>query len=359
MQPEKRPRKKTYDDHEDHDSSHGPVHDESNWLVSYADMMTLLFGFFVLMYSFSRIDKEKFDIVRKDLVKYFGGKMVEEPGAPEGIRKLSKEVESSVGSSLDNDKKQFNVKTEGTNIVVSIASDILFQPGSARPSEKAIGSINKIYETIKSKKIEMIEVEGHTDSDPISTPIFPSNWELSTSRAASIVRIFQNLSVPAARLKAAGFADSRPLADDVNTENEEQRQNKAKNRRVVLNFKVDPENADIQKSLEAQGIKIVRPEAFSQVQPDSPEATTPVDALAELQKRYEETKKRLDAASGRLNETKEKQKKIQEFEKMVRKTEEMDRKTQDLEKKIQDIKQKSEETLQKTQERINQNEKSR
>jgi chemotaxis protein MotB len=356
VQPERKGSRRRHDNDDEHES-HPLVHDESNWLVSYADLMTLLFGFFVLMYSFSRIDKEKFEVVRKDMVKYFGGKLVEEPGAPEGIRKLSKEMEKSIGSTLSDDKKQFNIKVEGNNIVVSIASDILFPPGSSRPSEKAIGSINKIYESIKVKKIEMIEVEGHTDSDPISTPIFPSNWELSTSRAASIVRIFENLNVPPSQLKASGYAASRPLADDLETEGALLLANKQANRRVVLNFRVDPENADILKTLEAQGIKAVRPPGSQEVVPDSPNASTSANDLTNLQKLYDETKKRLETTTGRLNETKEKQKKILEYEKMINKTTEMEKKALEMETKINEIKQKNEDALLKTQEKLKQNEK--
>ncbi len=65
-----------------------PVHDESNWLVSYADMMTLLFGFFVLMYSFSKIDEKKFEIVRKDVARYFGGQVKTNPTVKKAEKQL-------------------------------------------------------------------------------------------------------------------------------------------------------------------------------------------------------------------------------------------------------------------------------
>ena len=68
------------------------VHDESNWLVSYADMMTLLFGFFVLMYSFSKIDEKKFEIIRKDVARYFGGQVKTNPT----VKRVEKEIDDII-----------------------------------------------------------------------------------------------------------------------------------------------------------------------------------------------------------------------------------------------------------------------
>lgn len=110
---------------------------------------------------------------------------------------------------------------------------ILFPPGSAEIKPETYPILDKLYEILKDLP-NPVEVEGHTDSIPISTEKFPSNWELSTARASSIVRYFIAKGINPERLKASGYADTKPIASNATPKG------RAQNRRVevvILNIK--------------------------------------------------------------------------------------------------------------------------
>jgi chemotaxis protein MotB len=340
--------RQTENHHEEDAVHHEEVHDESNWLVSYADMMTLLFGFFVLMYSMSKIDKEKYEVISKDMAKYMGGKLTEKPINPvEKMTKINDEIKVVLASAFEN-KSDYNVKLNGDSLVVTLDSDLLFPSGSARPTEKAVEVVNKVYDSVKNQKVEQIEVEGHTDSDPISTATFPSNWELSTSRAASIVRIFENLDVPVAQLKASGFGESRPLVSEVGDSLHTSKENKAKNRRVVINLKIDPINREIKDTLEKQGLKTIQPPAAPEVpkaavaasDPNAPNAS-PND-IAALQEKHKQMQERLKEANQKLAAAQAEERKRKELENLIKKNQELESKIQQVQKKADETKMKVE-----------------
>lgn len=320
--------------HEDEEHPSHMAHDESNWLVSYADMMTLLFGFFVLMYSFSKVDHEKFQVVSKDLVKYFGGKVTENPGASEGVVKALEELKK--GLTLEGvDSNSVSIAAKGDALVVSVGSDVLFSPGSAKPTDKTVAVINKVAESLKTVPIDLIEVEGHTDSDPISSALFPSNWELSTARASSIVRIFQRLNFPPAQLKAAGFADSRPVISEVDAAGAPIVENKTKNRRVVINIKTKPNEKLLNERLTKSGLDW-RMQKNAPLGANAESGMTGDGELTDLQTRYEEMNRKLQNAQERLKEARDRQNKLKELEKLAKKTEEMEKKLKATERQTQE-----------------------
>lgn len=334
---ESRRHKKAHEEHEEH-----LVHDESNWLVSYADMMTLLFGFFVLMYSFSKVDKEKFEVVSKDLVKYFGGKVID-PTVPDGLKKAVEELKS--GLTLTGvDSNSISAVSKGDSIIINVGSDVLFASGSAKPTEQTVSIINKIAESLKNIPVEQIEIEGHTDADAISSPLFPSNWELSTARSSSIVRILQRLNFPADHLKAAGFADSRPLVPEKDAGGAPLPENKAKNRRVVMNIKTKPNEKMLNERLTKSGLDW-RVQKAAPLAADAQNGMTGDGELNDLQSRYEDMNRKLQEAQDRLKEAKEKQNKIKELEKLAKKTEEMERKLKDTERQTQEALEKSQKMI--------------
>lgn len=349
MQPEGSPQRR-HKRHEEEEHEQHLAHDESNWLVSYADMMTLLFGFFVLMYAFSRIDNEKFEVVSKDLVKYFGGKLVDQPGSPAGIRKLTQDAlqEMKLQNLQQSGDGVVDVVAENDKIRVTLASDFLFKSGSAAPSPEAVQIINQVYGTIKKYPIETIEVEGHTDGDAISTPTFPSNWELSSARASSVVRILENLKVQPSKLKATGYGNTQPTvseAQDASLPSLAER--KAKNRRVVLSLKLGSKDRAVIESLEQEGVSIVVPNAPAHTA-DVEAPTAQQSELLSLQDRYQQVAQRLKDANDRLKEAKELEKKARELEKLTQKA-------ADMEKKVLDVENKAQRVIQETTERLNPN----
>lgn len=126
------------------------------------------------------------------------------------------------------DAGQLNVKLVRGRLVVELASDVLFKPGSARLSNDGIATIQRATELLIGLRDRSFQIEGHTDDDPIRTAAFPSNWELASARALSVVRAMLDKGMPPSRLSAASFAEYMPVAKNDTAENKQQ------NRRIEI-----------------------------------------------------------------------------------------------------------------------------
>lgn len=332
-------RRKKRNRHEEHEHPH--VHDESNWLVSYADMMTLLFGFFVLMYSFSKIDTEKFEVVRKDISKYFGGTFKENPGAMD----VQNKIKSEMAMGTEDEQKRFSVATSGSNVKITFESELLFKSGSADLTVESVKLVDKIGKILKSQKIQALEVEGHTDSDPIQSVYFPSNWELSAARAARIVRRFAEHQIPENLMRASGLADSQLKYPEKEVQETEILENKKKNRRVIINVALAPNQESSLQSLKDQGFNTpaikantsdedVAAAAASQ---EGPLPEDPHERMLEVQRRIENAQKRLEQANQKMQFAKDYEKKMKELEKISKKAESLEQKIQTTEKKAEHL----------------------
>jgi chemotaxis protein MotB len=205
------------------------AHDESNWLVSYADMMTLLFGFFVLMYTFSRIDTKKFEIVRKDVARYFGGQVKVTPTLKR-IEDEAKDVISNAG--LD---KSVELVAKDSQIELRFNGRINFVAGTAKMTDEAQHALGKLIDIVKTNvQADSVVVEGHTDDNPIQSVAFPSNWELSSARASTVVREFEKFGFDPSKLTAEGYGSSRPVAPNRDSKGEPIGDNQESNRRVIV-----------------------------------------------------------------------------------------------------------------------------
>ena len=205
------------------------AHDESNWLVSYADMMTLLFGFFVLLYSFSRVDEKKFEIIRKDVARYFGGQIRINPT----VKKLEEELQDIISASGIDKKTQ--VVARDSELELRFNGSLHFIPGTAKLDENSNFLLSKLIDTVKKGiKADSISVEGHTDDSPISSEAFPSNWELSSARASTVVRELEKFGFDSTKLTAKGFGSSRPLVPNRDSKGEVIPENQESNRRVIV-----------------------------------------------------------------------------------------------------------------------------
>ena len=230
------------------EDSHEMVHDESNWLVSYADMMTLLMGFFVLMYSFSRVDREKFDVVAKEVAQYFGGEVVNNPT----VVKVDKEIKKII-EKLNIEKDDVAVKTTSHGIILRFNGELLFKSGSAQLDDKMLPAMTEIVNVIRDQNsLEGIKVEGHTDDDPIYSPVFPTNWELSTARASRVVRQFEAAGVSSTLLTAMGFSDSRPVQPNRDKVGNPIKENQKTNRRVEITVSFGGDLKQASKALKDQ-----------------------------------------------------------------------------------------------------------
>jgi chemotaxis protein MotB len=215
--------------------------EEEGWLLTYADMITLLMAFFVMLINFTKYDMpamEEAASAIKNEVK--GGEPEKSPTAnlKNNIQDIVYEMQAD---------QVVNVSTDDKGVVIELASSAFYRPGSAEFRDEAIPVLTKITQSIMDVKYKgyNMEVEGHTDDDPISTAQFPSNWELSTGRATRVVRFFVTQGMEAKRLKAIGFADTIPKVPNRNAEGAPIRENQAQNRRV--NIRMSP-SLDMQKS---------------------------------------------------------------------------------------------------------------
>jgi len=225
------------------------------WAVPYGDLVTLLFAFFVVLYAVSSVNEGKYRALSSTLFTEFNGQKPpgSAPGSAPGAvavvraypsaatssapdshaifadtavvtRREADEIARSQAESQALDKVASDVSTamsdlihsnllvvrrKGTSIEVEIRTDILFPSGSATLSPTAVGVIRKLSQTLVSLP-NPVRVEGHTDSQPIDTTAFPSNWELSSARAASVVHVIANSGIDPARLSVIGRAQYSP-----------------------------------------------------------------------------------------------------------------------------------------------------
>ncbi len=231
------------------------------WLVSYADFMTLIFATFVVLYAMSQIDISGYIKLEESIKKSFNtasvaagseGMLDSEDSIIEGqaadsvippliMEYLSpkyeqtsfEEIKEELDKLAETDKEFKNLSTEITERGLTIKLDdrnVMFASGSAQLNADAQRYIDRIGRIIRDKfKVHLIRVEGHTDNLPMLSALYPSNWELSSARASSIVRyLIKRFDFNPVLFSAVGLADTRPLADN-STNN-----NRAQNRRVEI-----------------------------------------------------------------------------------------------------------------------------
>ena len=213
-----------------------PKDNIERWLLTYADLITLLLAFFVVMYSMSQIDAKKFGKVAQALHGVLkGGESILYHGDQQStrghgllklgnLRMLQAKIEEKFGHLGRQDEVQTEITERG--LVVHILESALFNEGSAVLQPKAVEVLDLIYENVKETP-NHVRVEGHTDDRPINTLQYPSNWELSSARATEVVRYFiNNHSMPPDRISALGYGQYRPVRPNNSIEN------RATNRRV-------------------------------------------------------------------------------------------------------------------------------
>jgi len=244
------------------------------WLVSYADFITLLFAVFVTMYAMSQTDKKKVEEVAASMRESFGystqaaagqkgvlqsqdikpipaikpemavipminkmppagprqGGMDKGRGKGKAEEKEFKEIQSAIEAYLVKHGAQNKVTIGITRrgLVVSLKEAGFFDSGSAVIKPAGYQLLNTILEAM-TEYSNPLRVEGHTDNIPISTPVFPSNWELSVSRATNVLRYLQkNYDVEPGKLSATGYGEFRPTTENTTAEG------RSRNRRVDI-----------------------------------------------------------------------------------------------------------------------------
>ncbi len=340
---------------QDDEESPQLAHDESNWLVSYADMMTLLFGFFVLMYAMSRIDNDKFEVVSKEMAQYFGGKIKEDAGTAvlrEDLQKLLVHAFTNPETPPDemafsgSAKKEtpgdrpFELNSKDGQLMLKFKGAYLFNPGSAQLKPEMQELMSKLaIQLHNTKRVAEITVEGHTDDSPINSSVFPTNWELSAARASRIVRQFESSGMESQKLIAKGLSSSRPELPNRNEKGEVLKENQAANRRVVIFVKLTPEKAtslsnELNQYLEPMALKEV-PEVKKQVSDQG----TAAEGLTseEVEVRLKEAQEKLNQAQKDLRVAEEDRKKKEKLLELEKKIDVMNQKTDEARRKAEEL----------------------
>jgi chemotaxis protein MotB len=253
------PRRRQHDDHENHEA----------WAIPYGDLVTLLLAFFVVMYAISSVNEGKYRVLSDSLSEAFKGtprspQPIEASGAhlqpieqlpltqvhrligasmpmrhvvpasnppaaaqtgpaatpaagqalPDALPKPGSdldEVAQDVSAALSSLVASGNVRVRRSDswVAVDISTDILFGSGVARLSPQAVAALARLADVLKGFP-NAVRVEGHTDNRPIDTAAFPSNWELSAARAASVVHLFMDRGIAAPRMAVVGYGEFRP-----------------------------------------------------------------------------------------------------------------------------------------------------
>jgi chemotaxis protein MotB len=241
--------------HDDHEAEH---EEGERWLVSFADMMTLLFALFMVLFSISSVNTSKLTALQKSLQDAFsgavmsGGKAIMQTGnesAPKraqatppipsltplvsqsttslqgdnSLKKALKEQQDfqELKRRIDSEAKKAGLKGKVLTTVrrrgleIQILTDkVFFDSGSATLKPQALGILDKVAVILAGEREHPIVVEGHTDSQPIHASLYPSNWELSGGRAAAVVRDFVGDGVNARRVSFSGYGSNEPIASN-------------------------------------------------------------------------------------------------------------------------------------------------
>ena len=242
---------------------------EERWLVSFADMMTLLFCLFMVLFAISSVNTSKFEALQKALENAFSGKVLsggeaiiesgadkkpEDPAAAPPLPSLTplqalaqSSLQKSKSEAAKREEEDFKalkrridalVEKEGLTgrvattirkrglIVELLTDDVFFDSGRAVLKQPAVRMLGKLAVVLRVEDRHPIVVEGHTDSQPIATSQYPSNWELSGARASAVIRTFLSDGVARGRVSGSLYGAENPTATNATPEG------RSRNRRV-------------------------------------------------------------------------------------------------------------------------------
>ena len=224
--------------HQQHEEEGGEA-----WLLPYSDLMTLLLAVFIVLFAVSQVDQAK----AKEMSEAFTEEMmtqsyiISQLNEQETVQSENPESSVSEQQQMEKLKAEIDAKLQSENLsiavttiidkrglVISLSNAIFFDPGSAQikqDNENTLLDIANMFTVMEN----FIRIEGHTDNVPMNSAEYPSNWDLSTARAANVVRLITSKSnLSPEKLIAVGYGEYRPIADNATEEG------RAKNRRIDI-----------------------------------------------------------------------------------------------------------------------------
>lgn len=212
------------------------------WIITFADMVTLLMVFFILLFAIGTVEQDKWRQIKESLREALGADAIEELGTRQGLDVIKTQVDEKTVHAVDEVGAMVNremediiseveefvfknklsgkvrVSSDERGAVITISDVVLFPAGSADMTSKGRTTLRQVFDVLKQFNYN-IKVEGHTDNTPIHTIRYPSNWELSASRAAEVAHMLIDDGYPPERLSVEGFAEFRPKVPNTGPEN--------------------------------------------------------------------------------------------------------------------------------------------
>lgn len=224
------------------------------WIITFADMVTLLMVFFILLFAIGNVEQEKWRDIKESLREALGADSIEELGTRQGLD-VVKQVQTlvdektvhavdEVGAMVNREMEdiiseveefvfknklsgEVRVSSDPRGAVITISDVVLFPPGSAEMTPQGRKTLRQVFDVLKQFQYN-VKIEGHTDNTPIHTLRYPSNWELSAFRASEVAHMMIDDGFPPERLSVEGFAEFRPKVPNTSAEN------RAINRRIEV-----------------------------------------------------------------------------------------------------------------------------
>jgi len=210
-----------------HTKNEEPLED---WLLSYADMITLLMAFFVMLAAISKVDANLYEKVQSGMAQDVGNRQASRP-----IETMRKELAQKISATTGGDDA-VDVGTDERGVVLHLDANAIFKAGSADLKTEVMPIIKGITDTLGNERFATyrIEVQGHTDDTPVKSPQFPSNFDLAAARALSAMRAMNALGVPESRMLVSSFGQFAPRVPNRDQEGRAVPINQAINRRVSI-----------------------------------------------------------------------------------------------------------------------------
>jgi len=210
------------------------------WELTLADMMTLLLCFFVIMLSVAKVDQKQYEAVADVMAEAMQGKAAPSKRNAQEMRMSVEpktrnlfELQLELAKLIGRETRAVKLKLRPDTVAIELRGGIFFKLGSADLTPDALRILDKLARPLTEAHYKLT-IEGHSDNLPIHSAQFPSNWELSSTRASSVARYFIAQGLPAKDIQVMGLADTRPLAPNMDKDGKDIPANQAKNRRIVI-----------------------------------------------------------------------------------------------------------------------------
>lgn len=220
-------------------SSPDPAAGGDEWMATWADAITLLMAFFVILLSTAKVDEHKYAKVANAIAQNLQHRVVPEAqpvAAPVSAEDLA--FEAKMASRLEplNNIENVSVETSKDSVTIEFTGGMLYSSGSADLKKAAFETLAQVSSALGAVDFDeyMITVEGHTDDTPIRTGRFPSNWELSAGRATAVVRALVGAGLDRRQVSVLAFGDTRPVVPNMDDQGRPIAENRERNRRVVI-----------------------------------------------------------------------------------------------------------------------------